>query len=39
MGPTTMETGRRAKVAEVLNISERNVYRLIKRYGFGEIAR
>lgn len=26
-------SGRRAKVAEVLNISERNVYRLIKRYG------
>ncbi len=25
-------SGRRAKVAEVLNISERNVYRLIKRY-------
>ena len=29
-------SGRRAKVAEVLNISERNVYRLIKRYGFSE---
>ncbi len=26
-------SGHRAKVAEVLNISERNVYRLIKRYG------
>ncbi len=29
-------SGRRAKVAEVLNISERNVYRLIKRYGLAE---
>ena len=30
-------SGRRAKVAEVLNISERNVYRLIKRYGLAGI--
>jgi DNA-binding NtrC family response regulator len=29
-------SGRRAKVAEVLDISERNVYRLIKRYGLSE---
>ena len=29
-------SGRRAKVAEVMNISERNVYRLIKRYGIVE---
>jgi DNA-binding NtrC family response regulator len=26
-------SGHRAKVAEVLDISERNVYRLIQRYG------
>jgi DNA-binding NtrC family response regulator len=29
-------SGRRAKVAEVLNISERNLYRLIKRHELGE---
>ncbi len=31
-------SGRRAQVAEVLNISERNIYRLIKRYGLAETA-
>jgi len=30
-------SGRRAKVAEVLDISERNVYRLIKRYGLSQV--
>jgi DNA-binding NtrC family response regulator len=30
-------SGRRAKVAEVLDISERNVYRLIKRYGLAGV--
>jgi DNA-binding NtrC family response regulator len=29
-------SGHRAKVAEVLNVSERNVYRLIQRYGLTE---
>jgi len=29
-------SGKRAKVAEVLNISERNVYRLIKRHGLSD---
>ena len=29
-------SGQRAKVAEVLDISERNVYRLIQRYGLTE---
>ena len=26
------QSGRRARVAEVLDVSERNIYRLIKRY-------
>lgn len=29
-------SGRRAKVAEVLAVSERNIYRLIRRYGLAE---
>ncbi len=31
--------GHRAKVAQVLNVSERNIYRLIKRYGLGKSVR
>jgi DNA-binding NtrC family response regulator len=31
-------SGHRAKVAEVLDISERNVYRLIRRYGLTDIS-
>jgi DNA-binding NtrC family response regulator len=30
------QSGHRAKVAEVLGISERNIYRMIRRYGLVE---
>jgi DNA-binding NtrC family response regulator len=30
------QSGRRAKVARVLAVSERNIYRLIRRYGLAE---
>jgi DNA-binding NtrC family response regulator len=29
-------SGRRAEVAGILGVSERSVYRMIKRYGLGE---
>lgn len=29
-------SGHRAKVAEVLDVNERNIYRLIRRYGLSE---
>jgi DNA-binding NtrC family response regulator len=34
----TKHSGHRAKVAEVLDVSERNIYRLIRRYGLVEMS-